>query len=116
MKVKSKGEYRISNYLLSRGIIFEMEKTFTDLRTKNNGTPRFDFYLPQTDTIIEFHGSQHFEPHWDYEKGVNILLSLRRTMRNDKIKEEYCIMNNIRLIKINYYEMRNIEGILDELL
>lgn len=116
MKVKSKGEYRVSSYLLNRNITFETEKAFPDLKTENGGTPRFDFYLPQTDTIIEFHGSQHFEPHWDYEKGINVFLNLRRTMKNDLIKEEYCIINNIKLIKINYYEMRNIEGILDELL
>ena len=44
------------------------------------------------------------------------LKKLLYTQQNDKIKNEYCKNNNIRLIRIPYYEINNIEKILYEYL
>ena len=86
MKVKSRGEFYIEEYLNDKGIKFETEKTFPDLKSNKYGSPRFDFYLPDHNTIIEFHGSQHFEPHWDFVKGINVFINLANTMESDKFK------------------------------
>lgn len=49
---------------------------------------------------IEFDGIQHFEP-VEYFGGEKTFL---RTIECDKIKNEYCSKNNIRLIRIKYDE------------
>jgi hypothetical protein len=53
--------------------------------------------------IYFFYGEQHFKP-MGYFGGEKKLLY---TQQNDKIKNEYCKNNNIRLIRIKYDE--NIE-------
>lgn len=42
--------------------------------------------------------------------------NFQRQISNDKIKREWCKENNYKLIEIPYYEYRNIEKILNELL
>ena len=76
---------------------------FNDCRNKN--PLPFDFYLPEYKTCIEFDGRQHFESieHWE---GDNGLLKIKK---NDSIKNEYCKDNDIKLIRIPYYEIDNIE-------
>jgi rubrerythrin len=94
----SKGEMKIRNLLLKNKIIFEQEKRFIDCRDK---LPLpFDFYLETLNIIIEFDGKQHFEAFgkWGGEKKI------KETQYHDKIKNEYCINNNIHLIRIRYDE------------
>ena len=64
---------------------------------------RFDFYLPEKDIFIEFDGEQHFKPSMfgGKESGEE---KLQRTVINDKIKNEYCEKNKIKLIRIKYDE------------
>jgi len=94
----SKGELIIKNLLLKNNIEFEPQKLFKDCR---NILPlKFDFYLPIYNICIEFDGVQHFEP-IDYFGGLRVL---EDTQKRDKIKNEYCLNNNIRLIRIKYNE------------
>jgi hypothetical protein len=58
--------------------------------------------------IYFFYGEQHFKP-MGYFGGEKKLLY---TQQNDKIKNEYCKNNNIRLIRIPYYNINNIDEIL----
>ena len=58
---------------------------------------------------IEFDGSQHFYPFDDSEYYKNEFVKLQL---NDKIKNEYCLNNNIKLIRIPYTEIKNINVIL----
>lgn len=53
----SKGELLINDLLLKKGIEFKDQYIIpeTDL------TLRYDFYLPEYDLLIEFHGKQHYE-------------------------------------------------------
>ena len=37
---------------------------------------------------------------------------LETTKYNDKIKDKYCVDNNIKLLRIPYWEFENIENIL----
>jgi len=106
----SHGEVKIENYLCSKNIVFKREKTFIDC--KNKEALPFDFYLEKYNLIIEFDGEQHFKP-MGYFGGEKKLLY---TQQNDKIKNEYCQNNNIRLIRIPYTEVDNIENILTKLI
>lgn len=72
----------------------------------------FDFYLPEKNICIECQGLQHYEPVEYF--GGNVGLKERQKL--DKIKENYCILNNIILIKIKYNEIKQIEHILKNVL
>lgn len=60
----------------------------------------FDFYLPEYNVVIEYHGKQHYE-----------LIELFRgeegfvtTQLHDKIIKDYCISNGIEYIEIPCWE------------
>lgn len=104
----SKGENLIKNILQSRNISYQTQYTFKDCKYK---LPlRFDFYLPECNTCIEFDGKQHFEPHFKDVNGIEF----SKTKKRDKIKNEYCLKNNIKLIRIRYDE--NISNVLNKIL
>ena len=108
LKNRSNGELIIENILLKKKIYFIREKTFVNLRHKK--LLRFDFYLPNSNICIEFDGIQHYNPpnRWG---GFNRLLYYNML---DKLKNEYCFNNNIKLIRIPYKDVSNIEKIIDE--
>lgn len=102
---ESIGERKIRMYLESNNILFEQEKWFSDCRDVN--PLPFDFYLPHYNTIIEFDGKQHYEQgHFTHSK-------LSYTQAHDAIKNNYCKNNNIKLIRIPYWDLNNIESILN---
>lgn len=103
---ESKGEREIRDLLKRLNIDFEPQYKFDDCKCKNN-LP-FDFYIPLLNIAIEYDGIQHFEilPHWG---GVNKLIE---TKIHDTIKTNYCKENNIKLIRIPYWELKNIKNIL----
>ena len=102
---ESIGERKIRIYLESNHILFEQEKWFSDCRDVK--PLPFDFYLPDYNTIIEFDGEQH------YKQGHFTHSHLSYTQAHDVIKNEYCKNNNIRLIRIPYWNINNIEEILE---
>jgi very-short-patch-repair endonuclease len=93
---ESKGETTISNILKINNINFNRQHTFDNCK-KKIFLP-FDFYLPELNTCIEYDGIQHFEI-VNYFGGEN---AFNQIIENDKIKNEYCLKNNIRLIRIKY--------------
>lgn len=103
---ESKGEKKIKNILLDKNIKFIRQKRFDDCR---DVLPlAFDFYLPQHSMLIEFDGRQHFEPinHWG---GVEVF---NKVKNRDSIKEKYARTNNIKLIRIKYDQISEIDSIL----
>ena len=104
---KSKGEIKIENYLKSNNIDYEYNKHFETCRNKN--TLPFDFYIPQYNICIEYDGIQHYES-ISYFGGDS---KLTYQMRLDEIKNTWCFINNIKLLRIDYKNYKNIENILD---
>ena len=100
----SKGEERIYRYLVDKDISFEREKKFKQL-----GNKRFDFYLPKLNTIIEFDGEQHFKE-VDFFGGE---VGFRKRQASDLIKNQYCEDNSIKMLRIPYTELNNINNILE---
>lgn len=84
--------------LISNNIKYEQQKRFSDC--KNERTLPFDFYLPDYKCCIEYDGAQHYKE-VDCWGGREYL---SRRQRNDKIKDDYCAKNNMRLIRIRYDE------------
>lgn len=103
----SKGEDAIRNFLLRNNVNFEEQKMFKTC--KNKRLLPFDFYLTDLNILIEFQGKQHFV----YIANWN---SLQQTQSNDRIKKEWCIENNIKLLEINYQELNKIEEILEKII
>ena len=110
-KYFSLGESNIIKYLNKNKIAFTKEKVFEDLEYINK--LRFDFYIPNNNTIIEFDGKQHFLPSFTNKKEESIK-NLELNKFRDSIKNNYCKENNIPLLRINYKDKRKIEKILDE--
>lgn len=104
----SKGEYKISELLTINNIDFIEEHYFQDFKyVDSNRHPKFDFYLPEFNCIIEFDGRYHFE--------TNSFFGAKDEIRNrDKIKTQYCLDNNIKLIKIPYTHLKKLR--IDDLL
>ena len=94
--INSKGEEKISQILRENNISFEKQKTFNDCRNpKTDALLRFDFYI-NNQYLLEYDGEQHFkEKSFGHE-------NLGERQYKDKIKNQYCIENNIPLIRIPY--------------
>lgn len=96
------GERKISVILQKYNIKYDFQKIFDDCIYVNK--LKFDFYLPDYNTCIEFDGVQHFEivEYFGDEYSYN------KRRQRDKVKEEYCDKNNIFLLRIPYFD-KNIE-------
>lgn len=102
----SYGEEVISNILTINSIKFEKEKSFTDfIYEDTQHHPRYDFYLPDYNRLIEFDGEQHFK----YSNlGWNTKDKFEQIQKRDKIKNKYAQTHNIDLVRIPYTELENI--------
>ena len=105
---ESRGEKSIRIFLENNNIGFEKEFIFEGC--KNKLPLPFDYYLIDYNLCIEYDGEQHFKPN-EFFGGEK---SMDKLVKNDTIKNQYCIDNNIDLIRIPYYEYNNIEKILYE--
>lgn len=99
----SKGEFSIQQLLEQNNIRYIPQKTFEDCYNPLTKIKfRFDFYLPDYNTCIEYDGEQHF-------KEVSIFKDDLETIQyRDNLKNQYCKEHNIDLIRIPYYNINNI--------
>ena len=108
----SKGEQSIMNFLDTNNIKYETQYKFEDcLSQTSQKRLSFDFYLVEKNMCIEYDGIQHFEP---IDKWGGLERFEKQTF-NDKIKNEYCKNNEIKLLRIAYTSFDNIESILNEI-
>jgi hypothetical protein len=106
----SKGETKIINYLINKNIKFESQKIFKT--NPSYSRLRFDFYLPDTEILIEFNGRQHYKS-IDYFKHNR---SFEYQVDIDNRKHDFANKYKKNLIVIPYWDYDNVETILDELL
>lgn len=108
-QMQSLGEELISNLLKDNNITYKKEYTFKDLKGIRGGCLRFDFAIFNKDDslieLIEFDGVQHFKEVSGLWKDS---YTLEERQTNDKLKNEYCKNNNIKLIRIPYTQINNI--------
>ena len=109
----SKGEEAIRKYLIDGNIQFEEQKTFNDCRISR--LLKFDFYLSEHNLCIEYDGQQHFKPFsWSNDKSRETKeKNLKLVQLRDSIKNQYCLENNIKLLRIPYFKFKNIDKILE---
>lgn len=105
--IESKGEKEVERILNKFHIDYKKQYSFEDCKHKKY-LP-FDFYLPQYNILIEYDGEYHFQI-IEHFGGFNKFVD---TKIRDTIKNIYCKNNNIKLIRIPYWEFNNIESILN---
>lgn len=111
---ESRGERRVREYLTANSYALTPQHTFDDCRDVD--PLRFDFavHFRDYDVLIEYDGIQHSEPVDFAGKGeLWALEQFRNTQRRDRIKDDYCRANGIKLIRIRHDQFDDIEAILD---
>ena len=104
-----KGERIISDVLKSYSIEYDTQKQFDNLIGVNGGKLSYDFYIPINNLLIEFQGEQH-EHIVEYFGGEE---KFKIQQEHDKRKRNYAKEHNIELLEIWYYDIDNIEKILE---
>lgn len=97
--VSSKGEIRVSNLLKYNDVNFIKEYRFPGYKY------RYDFYIPELDTLIEYDGALHFKAVERFG-GEDTLSRIRE---RDSIKNNIAIKHKLRLIRIHYKFLSRVE-------
>lgn len=108
MNSVSKMENLTKYYLDNNGIRYNKYHKFKDCF--NIRYLPFDFFLINNDYLIETDGKQHFNGYNDSEE------SKIEQQKRDRIKDKYCLDNNLTLLRIAYTQVKNIDVILNDLL
>lgn len=78
---------------------------------------RFDFavFINNELLLIEFDGEQHFSEDKQFGDS-NHKEKFEKIKLNDQRKNNYCKNNNIKLLRIPYYKIKEINNLLDKFL
>lgn len=108
----SEGERLVSNILNKKKIKFKQQYSFPDLLSENDNPLKFDFAIFYKDNLhylIEYDGEQHYKSIYGED-------NLEITKYRDNLKNIYCKNNNIKLIRIPFWEFDNIETIINSIM
>ncbi len=105
-KSESTLEYKVETEIKKYCSKYEKQKRFDNCRnTKTNAMLSFDFYIPELNTCIEVDGEQHFKKTFvGFSKNTRKQDTLEDRQKRDKIKNIFCMENNIKLLRIPYTE------------
>jgi predicted Zn-ribbon and HTH transcriptional regulator len=106
----SHGERAIHEYLSKNEILYIPQKRFDGCRHKKR-LP-FDFYLTDYNVCVEYQGEQPFKPF----KRFGGIKKFEENQIRDVIKSNFCENNNIKLFIIPYWEYKNIDIIMLDIL
>lgn len=107
----SKGEKEINKILDANNIHFLTQYSFNDLLGIGGNLLKFDVAIfddkekIKLKMLIEYDGIFHYEKQYDDDGYETIQI-------HDKRKNDYCNLNNIKLLRIPYWDFDNIEEIL----
>lgn len=106
----SKSEIVIAKFLTANKIKYLREYSFENLKNKSGNLLRFDFAIFDDNNnllmLLEYQGAQHYIECGDF--------GLYQRKYSDKMKQDFCKTNSIKLYKIKYDE--NLEDALKILL
>ena len=111
--IQSLGEAKIKKILDENNIKYTTQYYFLSCRFPDtNGIARFDFFV-NNEYLIEYDGNVHY---YTNNYGWNNQENLQKVKEHDFIKNEYCLKNNIPLIRIPYtiYETLSLKDLLLE--
>jgi hypothetical protein len=76
---------------------------------------KFDFFMPDLNTLLEIQGEQHYVPIDFNGMGLDRASSeFEKNKIRDAIKRKYCLDNGIKMIEIPYWDFKNIKIILEK--
>lgn len=105
-RIQSKIENNVEKWLNNNNIEFLKQYRIKECKLKME-LP-FDFYLIKNNILIEVDGEGHFNPvNFGGISDERALINFNKQKERDLIKDNYCNQNNIKLIRIPYYEIRN---------
>jgi hypothetical protein len=108
---QSKGEKEVQKFLENNNINYIEQKRFEECR--DIYPLPFDFYIPNKNMCIEYDGEFHFRlAKFSSMTDEMALIKFTGQQKRDEIKNEYCKNNNIELLRIPYWEFKNIENII----
>lgn len=108
----SYAESIIADVLQDYNINYIPQFSFSDCRDKK--PLPFDYYLPDYNILIEYDGEQHYFPvNFGGISDDKAQENFERCRIHDEIKNQYCIDNNIMLMRIPYWEKDNIRNLLN---
>lgn len=109
--VKSNLEYLVERELINKNITYSYQYRINDCRDIN--VLPFDYAIFNNSNelicLIEVQGRQHYDiaRHSLSETEEDLQQKLKITQLHDNIKDSYCKNNNIKLIKIPYWDIKN---------
>lgn len=113
--IRSAGEMVIAKYLKEQNIKFQQEFRFEDCR--DDRPLPFDFCIFDDNgnikLLIEVNGKQHYEPRYSSDPEVSQRM-FELQQKHDKIKEIYCLENNINFLVIPFYDLNRYKEIINE--
>ena len=112
----SKGVQKIKRFLDKNKIKYITEYKIEECK-RIRPLP-FDFAIFEKEKLkylIEYDGIQHFKPK-SFGSEKNKYKNFKLIKESEKIKNKFCVENNIKLIRIPYFEFKNIDKILGELI
>lgn len=75
---------------------------------------RFDFYLPSYNLLIEYDGEQHYKPVRRFKcTDEEVAQKFNAIQEHDQLKNKYCFDNGINLLRIPYWEHKNVKAIIN---
>lgn len=108
----SKGEAAIRKILTLLNIQFIEQKTYKDLYHKTKRCKlKYDFYIPHLNLLIEYDGIQHFKPRSNSKDDI---INFNDSQVRDRLKTEYTKNNGIKLLRIPYTQILNINNIITD--
>jgi hypothetical protein len=110
---ESKGEQKIRHWLEDSNKYFSPQYVFEDCKDKKELPFDFAIFEDKEKTrlkcLIEYDGEGHYDEKVFGKKSFEI------TVKHDKMKNKYCEINNVELIRIPYWDFDNVEKILKNL-
>lgn len=109
MNKMSKGEQKVARLLFQAGFRFKQEVSFKNLNGSHGKPLRFDFAIYNKQgkflACLEVDGQQHFQftPYFHKSKA-----DFRRQLEWDCKKNKFCLLNNIPLIRIPYWDLEEL--------
>lgn len=101
----SKGEKKVMDILKQHRISYKREVSFLDLHGQKNSLLRYDIGIYRNNklfALIEIDGAQHFKFVKHFHKTP---LGFMKSREWDRRKNSYCLLHNIPLIRIPYWDL-----------
>jgi very-short-patch-repair endonuclease len=105
---ESRGEKRITEFLLKNNINYQKQVSFDGL-IGDKSSLFFDFYLPEYEMMIEFDGIQHTKP----IKFFGGMKKLLKQKEYDRKKIDFVVRNGYKLLKLTYNMFSYLEEALE---